>query len=72
MRGNQTTKADYIKRIADVVGNNPKLHEALVKKEGEYYELLKSTFYTQWSKGFFDKIVEAYLKENQNNDTNNN
>jgi len=66
MRGNQTTKADYIKRLADVVGDNPKLHEALVKKEGEYYELLKSTFYTQWSKEFFDRIVEAYLKEVSN------
>ena len=63
MRGNKTTKADYIKRLADVIGDNPKLHEALVKKEGKYYEFIKGVFYTQWSKEFFDKIVEAYLQE---------
>ena len=63
MRGNKTTKADYIKRLADVIGDNPKLHEALVKKEGKYYEFIKGVFYTQWSFKFFNRIVDAYLKE---------
>lgn len=61
-RGNQTTKADYVKRLAKVVNQNPKLHDALIRKEGEYYELLKSVFYTQWSSKFFDRIVDAYLE----------
>ena len=61
-RGNQTTKADYVKRLARVVNQNPKLHDALIRKEGEHYELLKSVFYTQWSSKFFERIVDAYLK----------
>jgi glycerol-3-phosphate O-acyltransferase len=64
-RGNQTTKADYIKRLAKVVNQNPKLHDALIKKEGQHYELLKSVFYTQWSAKFFDRIVDAYLEESK-------
>ena len=61
-RGNQTTKADYVKRLAKVVNQNPKFHDALIRKEGEHYELLKSVFYTQWSSKFFERIVDAYLK----------
>ena len=61
-RGNQTTKADYVKRLAKVVNQNPKLHDALITKEGEHYELLKSVFYTQWSSKFFERIVDAYLE----------
>ncbi len=60
--GNQTTKADYVKRLAKVVNQNPKLHDALIRKEGEHYELLKSVFYTQWSSKFFERIVDAYLE----------
>ena len=61
-RGNQTTKADYVKRLPKVVNQNPKLHDALIRKEGEHYELLKSVFYTQWSSKFFERIVDAYLE----------
>ena len=64
-KGNQTTKADYVKRLAKVVNQNPKFHDALITKEGEYYELLKSVFYTQWSAKFFDRIVDAYLEESK-------
>ena len=62
MKGNQTTKDDYIKRLSDVIGNNPKLHQALITKEGEYYEFIKGIFYTHWSPEFFNRIVKAYLK----------
>ena len=62
MRGNQTTKADYVKRLSNIIGDNPKLHEALVTKEGKYYEFIKGIFYTHWSQKFFDRIVKAYLE----------
>jgi len=64
--GNQTTKSDYINSLAKIVGKNPELHDALRRKEGEHYEFLKSIFYTQWSSSFFNRIVDAYLEEKNN------
>ena len=64
-KGNQTTKADYIQKLAKVVGDNAKLHDALIKKEGEHYDFLKGIFRTQWSAKFFDRIVDAYLEESK-------
>lgn len=65
-KGNQTTKADYINSLAKIVGKNPELHDALRKREGEHYEFLKTIFRTQWSTSFFERIVDAYLKESKN------
>ena len=64
-KGNHTTKADYVQKLARVVGDNVELHDALRKRKGEHYEFLKSIFYTQWSAKFFDRIVDAYLKESK-------
>lgn len=64
-KGNQTTKADYINSLAKIVGDNVELHDALRRREGEHYEFLKSIFYTKWSPSFFEKIVDAYLKDNK-------
>ena len=61
-RGNQTTKADYIKKLAEVVGDNTELKEALRKREGNHYEFLKGIFYTKWSATFFESVVDAYLE----------
>ena len=64
-RGNQTTKADYVQKLAKIVGDNVQLHDALRRRKGEHYEFLKSIFYTQWSPSFFERIIDAYLKENK-------
>jgi glycerol-3-phosphate O-acyltransferase len=65
-RGNQTTKADYVNSLAKIVGKNSELHDALRRREGKHYEFLKSIFYTQWSSSFFNRIVDAYLEEKNN------
>jgi len=65
-KGNQTTKADYVQKLAKVVGDNVELHDALRTREGENYEFLKTIFRTQWSTKFFERIVDAYLKESKN------
>lgn len=65
-KGNQTTKADYINSLAKIVSKNPELHNALKRREGEHYEFLKTVFRTQWSASFFERIVDAYLKEIKN------
>ena len=62
-KGNQTTKADYVQKLAKIVGDNVQLHDALRRREGEHYEFLKTVFRTQWSPSFFDRIVDAYLEE---------
>ena len=64
-KGNQTTKADYVQKLAKVVGDNVQLHDALRRREGEHYEFLKTVFRTQWSTKFFERIVDAYLEENK-------
>ena len=64
-KGNQTTKADYVQKLARVVGDNVELHNALRKRKGEHYEFLKTIFRTQWSTKFFERIVDAYLKDNK-------
>ena len=64
-KGNQTTKADYVSSLAKIVGNNREYHDALIRKEGEHYELLKGVFRTKWSTKFFEKIVDAYLQESK-------
>ena len=64
-KGNQTTKADYVQKLAKIVGDNVQLHYALRRREGEHYEFLKTVFRTQWSAKFFDRIVDAYLEESK-------
>jgi hypothetical protein len=64
-KGNQTTKADYVLKLAKIVGDNVQLHDALRRREGEHYEFLKTVFRTQWSAKFFDRIVDAYLEESK-------
>ena len=64
-KGNQTTKADYVQKLAKSVGDNVQLHDALRRREGEHYEFLKTVFRTQWSAKFFDRIVDAYLEESK-------
>ena len=64
-KGNQTTNADYVQKLAKIVGDNVQLHDALRRREGEHYEFLKTIFRTQWSTKFFERIVDAYLKESK-------
>lgn len=64
-KGNQTTKADYVQKLAKIVGDNVELHDALRRREGEHYEFLKTVFRTQWSTKFFERIVDAYLEESK-------